>query len=149
MTTMMFHLLQNPNSMQKLHTELRSANLTRPYAKLSEIQSLPYLDACMWEAIRLHPAFALPFERVVPEGGITIGGYYLPAGTWVGGNPYVVNRHKKTFGEDVEFWRPERWLEGDEKYKNRLQQSTLTVSNPLLGACLLEASVPFHTHSRI
>ncbi len=72
-TTMMFHLLQNSNSMQKLHTELRSANLTRPHARLSEIQSLPYLDACMWEAIRLHPAFALPFERVVPEGGITIG----------------------------------------------------------------------------
>ncbi|KAL9110644.1 MAG: hypothetical protein Q9227_004821 [Pyrenula ochraceoflavens] len=126
MTTMMFHLLQDPNSMEKLHTELRSANLTRQHAKLSEIQSMPYLDACMWEAIRLHPAFALPLERVVPEEGITIGQFYLPAGTWVGGNPYVVNRHKKTFGADAEFWRPERWMEGDEKYKNRLQQSTLT-----------------------
>lgn len=149
MTTMMFHLLQNPNSMQKLHTELRSANLTRPHARWSEIQSLPYLDACMWEAIRLHPAFALPLERVVPEGGITIGDYYLPAGTWVGGSPYVVNRHKKTFGADAEFWRPERWLEGDEKYKNRLQQSTLTVSTLFLCVGLLAPSVPFHTHPRV
>ncbi|KAK3945060.1 cytochrome P450 [Diplogelasinospora grovesii] len=126
MTTMMYHLLQNPNSMQKLHAELRSANLSRPHARLGEIQGLPYLDACMWESVRLHPAFALPFERVVPEGGITIGDHHLPAGTWVGGSPYVVNRHKKTFGADAEFWRPERWLEGDEKHKNRLQQSTLT-----------------------
>ena len=149
MTTMMFHLLQNSNSMLKLQTELRSANLTRPHARLSEIQSLPYLDACMWEAIRLHPAFALPLERVVPEGGISIGKYYLPAGTWVGGNPYVVNRHKKTFGADAEFWRPERWLEGDEKYKTKLQQSNLTVSNLLLCVCLLASSVPSHTHPRI
>ncbi|CAN8102493.1 unnamed protein product [Discula destructiva] len=125
-TTMMFHLLQNPNSMRKLQTELQSANLTRPNPRLSEIQGLPYLDACMWEAIRLHPAFALPYERVVPQGGITIGQYYLPAGTWVGGNPYVVNRHKETFGVDAEFWRPERWLEGDERHKTKLQQSTLT-----------------------
>ncbi|KAK8024485.1 benzoate 4-monooxygenase cytochrome P450 [Apiospora rasikravindrae] len=129
--TMMFHLLQHPNCMQKLYTELQSANLTRPLARLSEIQGLPYLDACMWEAIRLHPAFALPFERVVPEGGITVGGYYLPEGTWVGGNPYVVNRHKQTFGPDAEFWRPERWLEGDEKYKIRLQQATLTLTHTL------------------
>lgn len=143
-TTMMFHLLQNTSSMHKLQNELRSANLTRPHARLVEIQSLPYLDACMWEAIRLHPAFALPFERVVPEGGITIGDYYIPSGTWVGGNPYVVNRHKETFGIDAEFWRPERWLEGDEKYKTELQQSTLTVSKLLLCVVYLQTpSVPF------
>ncbi|KAG9239278.1 putative benzoate 4-monooxygenase cytochrome P450 [Amylocarpus encephaloides] len=125
-TTIMFHLLQNTSTLQKLHTELSSANLTLPYAKLNETQTLPYLDACMWEALRLHPAFALLFERVVPEGGITVLGHYLPAGTWVGGNPYVVNRHKETFGADSEFWRPERWLEGDERHNYTLQQSTLT-----------------------
>jgi len=128
MTTIVFHLLQNAYSLQKLYGELLSANLTRPYPRMGEIQNLPYLDACMWEAIRLHPAFALPFERVVPDGGITVLGHYLPAGTWIGGNAYVVNRHKKTFGADAEFWRPERWTEGDEKHKNKLQQCNLTVS---------------------
>ncbi|KAK8099954.1 hypothetical protein PG999_010328 [Apiospora kogelbergensis] len=151
-TTMMFHLLQHPNCVQKLYTELQSANLTRPRPRLSEIQSLPYLDACMWEAIRLHPAFALPLERVVPEGGITVGGYYLPEGTWVGGNPYVVNRHKPTFGADAELWRPERWLEGDEKYKIGLQQATLTVSSKasfLPQASSLGRFIPYNMSSRI
>lgn len=128
MTTMLYHLLQNPAQLSKLRTELVSSNLSTPHAKMSEIQTLPYLDACMWEALRMHPAFCLPFERVVPKGGITIGEYYLPEGTWVGGNPYVVNRHKATFGDDAEFWRPERWLEGDERYKWSLQQANLTVS---------------------
>jgi cytochrome P450 len=76
----------------------------------------------------MHPPFALPFERIVPEGGITVLGYYLPAGTCVGGSPYVVNRHQGTFGEDTEFWRPERWLERDEKHKIKLMNSVLTVS---------------------
>ncbi|KAK5694445.1 hypothetical protein LTR17_024803 [Elasticomyces elasticus] len=146
-TTMKFHLLQKSNSMQKLHTELRSAILTRPHARLSEIKSLLYLDACIWEAIRLHPAFALPFKRVVPEGGVTIGDYYLPAG---GGSPYLVNRHKKFSARTPSSGdRPERWLEGDEKYKNRLRQSALTVGNLLLRVCLLASSVPFHPHPRI
>jgi cytochrome P450 len=128
MSTMMYHLCQNPASLAKLRAELRGANPSRPHAKLIEIQGLPYLDACMWEGLRMHPAFALPFERVVPKGGITVGGYYLPEGTWVGGNPYGVNRHKPTFGDDAEFWRPERYLEGDENYKNKLKSATLTVS---------------------
>ncbi|KAM7213846.1 Cytochrome P450 [Rhypophila decipiens] len=126
LTTMIYNLYQNPKDLERLQTELRAANLSKPHAKLSEIQNLPFLDACMWEALRMHPAFSLPFERVVPKGGITIGEYYIPEGTWVGGNPYGVNRHKNTFGADAEFWRPERWLEGDERHRHQMKQSNLT-----------------------
>jgi cytochrome P450 len=76
----------------------------------------------------MHPPFALPFEQVVPEGRITVLGYYLPAGTYVSRSPYVINKHKGTFGGDTEFWRPERWLERDGKYKIKLIDSVLTVS---------------------
>lgn len=75
----------------------------------------------------MHPPFCLPFERVVPKGGITILDHFLPEGTIVGGNPYVVNRHKGWFGEDAEFWRPERWVEKDETHKKKLEQGILTV----------------------
>lgn len=34
-------------------------------------------------------------------------------------NPYVVHRSRQVFGEDADFFRPERWLEGDEKIMNR------------------------------
>lgn len=127
--TTLYHLLSNPKTLQKLYEELRAANVTLPYPQYSEVRDLPYLDACVLEGSRMHPPFALPFERVVPEGGIELFGYWLPPGTNIGGNPYVVNRDKAMFGEDAEHWRPERWIEHGEEHKKKLERSNLTVSN--------------------
>lgn len=128
MRTTLYNLLVYPHTLDKLFNELRGAKVSRPYPTWTEIRNLPYLDACVLEGIRMHPPFALPFERVVPKGGITIAGQYLPEGTDVGGNAYVVNRHKGWFGDDAEFWRPERWLEKDEAHKRKLEAGILTVS---------------------
>ena len=128
MRTTMFHLLAYPHTLEKLYSELRSSKVSHPFPTYSEVRNLPYLDACVQEGVRMHPPFALPFERVVPKGGITILGHFIPEGTAVGGSPYVVNRHKGTFGEDAEFWRPERWLESDDMHKKKLEGSILTVS---------------------
>jgi hypothetical protein len=70
----------------------------------------------------------------VPRGGVTVLGKFLPEGTVVGGSPYVVNRHRGTFGDDAEFWRPERWLEKGDEHKRKLEQSMLTVR---LSCCSL------------
>jgi cytochrome P450 len=69
-----------------------------------------YLQAYMYEALRLHPAIAMSLPRVVPQGGIEIDGHYLPTGTTVGANRWVVNRDQAILGEDFEAFRPERWL---------------------------------------
>lgn len=127
MKTIMVNLLRYPHTLQKLYDELRSLDLSRPCPKYSEVRDSPYLDACVQEGVRMHPPFALPFERVVPDGGVMLFGHYLPAGVVVGGNPYVVNRHKPTFGQDAEFWRPERWLGLDDICRKKLDQSVLTV----------------------
>ncbi|RMZ85133.1 hypothetical protein DV738_g249, partial [Chaetothyriales sp. CBS 135597] len=127
MRTIVFNLLSYPHTLEKLYQELHAANLSHPFPRYNEVRELPYLDACVQEGARMHPPFALPFERVVPEGGVTILGHYLPGGTVVGGSPYVVNRHKGTFGLDAEFWRPERWLEGDGAHKKKLEQGVLTM----------------------
>jgi cytochrome P450 len=121
--------------MGRLYAELiereQNHSLTRPFPKWDEVSELPYLDACINEAVRLHPPFCLPFERVVPPGGITIGteSVYLPEGTVVGMNPYVANRHKPTFGEDADEWNPDRWLGRDERQRKKMEQSVLTVSS--------------------
>lgn len=132
MKTAMYHLLTNPDSLQKLYAELndaeRQSRMSRPFPRWEEVQSLPYLDACVQEALRLHPPFCLPLERVVPEGGLTINGRYLPPGTSVGVHPYVVNRHTPTFGADADVWRPERWLGLGEEHRRRLDNAIMTVS---------------------
>jgi cytochrome P450 len=131
MRTVFYNLLAYPASLKKLHEEFITAehhhHLSRPYPKWSELRELPYLDACVNEAVRLHPPFCLPLEREVPEGGVTICGRYFTEGTVVGMNPYVVNRHRPTFGEDVDVWRPERWLGLDEEHRRKLEQSIMTV----------------------
>lgn len=130
--TILYNLLANPATMRRLLDELLEAEahgrLTRPLPRFSEVRDLKYLDACVNEGVRMHPPFCLPFERVVPKGGTTICGRYFPEGTVVGLNPYVTNRHKPTFGPDADVWRPERWLEGDEEHRKKLEQSIMTVS---------------------
>lgn len=122
----------NPQSQRRLYKELLDAKLTRHYPTWNEVRDLPYLDACINEAIRLHPPFCLPFERVVPAEGVTVCGHFLPGGTVVGMNPYVVNRHQQTFGVDADAWRPERWLDRGEEERRKLEQSILTVSRSRL-----------------
>lgn len=134
MRTVIYNLVANPDSYNRVYEELLAeeakSNLSRPFPRWREIKDLPYLDACINEAVRLHPPFSLPLERVVPDGGIIICGKYFPSGTVVGMNPYVVNRHVSTFGEDAHFWRPERWLIKDVDQRRRLDASIMTVSTP-------------------
>jgi cytochrome P450 len=91
------------------------------------IRVLHYLDACVMEAFRIHPAFCLHFERVVPVTGLEICGQHIPPGTIVGMSPWVINRHKATFGEDVHQWRPERWLGHSKARLQELKNTILTV----------------------
>ncbi|KAJ9489105.1 hypothetical protein VN97_g4169 [Penicillium thymicola] len=65
-------------------------------------------------------------ERIIPDGGATICGQYFPAGTTMGMSAYVVNRHKPTFGEDVEKWRPERWVDVDPQQRQKMLASIMT-----------------------
>lgn len=41
---------------------------------------MPYLQACIQEGLRVHPATGLPLVRLVPEGGATISGRFFPPG---------------------------------------------------------------------
>ncbi|KAJ5519539.1 hypothetical protein N7453_001961 [Penicillium expansum] len=126
MKTTMYNLLASSRTLENLRGELLAANVSRPYPRWSEVSGLPYLDACVQEALRIHPPFAMPFERIVPEGGIFISGQYIPAGTIVGASPYVVNRHVPTYGPDAEIWRPERWLEGPPALRKMREDALLT-----------------------
>jgi cytochrome P450 len=67
----------------------------------------------MKEAMRLHPGVGFPLERFVPDGGATICGVYLPAGTNVSVSAPVVHVNKDVWGEDADEFRPERWMEAD------------------------------------
>ncbi|KAF2088868.1 cytochrome P450 [Saccharata proteae CBS 121410] len=111
-----YYLLKNPECKRKLMDEIdglkKEGKISDPVT-LDEANQMPYLQATMYEALRLHPAVGMSLPRVVPAGGVEIDGRFLPAGTTVGVNPWVVHRNKEVYGEDVEAFRPERWLKED------------------------------------
>lgn len=83
LNTVMYHLGRNPEILRKLREEVDLAamegRISDPVT-FSEAQKLPYLQAVLKEALRIHPAVGLLMERVVPPGGAMIEGRYFSAG---------------------------------------------------------------------
>jgi len=77
------YLQLNPECLTRLRAEmddrLVQSKLSNP-VKYQEAIEMPYLQAVIKEAIRLHPATGQPLSRVVPAGGATVAGRYFPAG---------------------------------------------------------------------
>jgi len=131
LSSVFYHLLKNPRVYQKLMAELDGAvkegaisNMTDEIVTWKTSQSLPYLDAVVQESFRLHPAAGLMLERVVPAPGLHILGQFIPGGTIVGCNAWVLHRRPEIFGQDVSTFRPERWLEAS---KDQLKEMKATM----------------------
>ncbi|KAJ3543615.1 hypothetical protein NM208_g3485 [Fusarium decemcellulare] len=118
LSAILYYLLKNPQSYRRLVEEVDEyygRDGAPEVITFKESQSLPYLQAVIKEAFRIHPAAGQPLERVVPPGGATICDYFFPEGTIVGVNSWVEHRDKGTFGEDADEFRPERWLTDDKQ----------------------------------
>lgn len=102
-----------------------------PMLSFAEAQKMSYLQACIKEGMRMHPATGLPFVRVVPEGGSVLAGRYIPAKvrshaarvgfhtlikhqSQVGVKGWVAHANQDIWGPDADKFRPERWLESTE-----------------------------------
>lgn len=123
-----YYLLKNPPCYRKLMKELEDAMLkgdleNRPTGVVTwtESQGLPYLDACIKEAFRLHPAAGLPLERIVPPEGAEILGDRIAGGTIVGCSAWVIHRRPEIFGEDVDAYRPERWIHAAKDVRREME----------------------------
>lgn len=146
MRAILYFLLKHPATLDKLMAELAQA---RREGRLSDVvmwketRELPYLDACVKEASRLHPAGGMALERVVPEGGAVLCGKTIAAGTVVGINAWVAHRDQEVFGADADEWNPDRWL-GDKDRRVAMERGILTVSRelplPVLSALLTRGS---------
>lgn len=128
-----FHfLLENPRVYKKLMQEIDMADAAGALASskyttgagdvvpFPAANKLVYLDAVIMESFRMHPAVGLLLERVTPPQGAMICGRFVPGGTVVGCNAWVVHQSKEVFGQDADIYRPERWLESEGADPTRL-----------------------------
>jgi len=76
-------LLANPGAMRRLRAELdekRRAGGLSDLVTSAEAKRCAYLQAVIYESLRLVPPFGTLLDREVPAGGMKIGPHYIPAG---------------------------------------------------------------------
>ncbi|KAF2667232.1 putative cytochrome P450 monooxygenase [Microthyrium microscopicum] len=127
LTYAMWHLSRTPLVQKALRKELLGLGKTFKYPLPNEtafstenvraLDGLPRLDAVIHETLRLNAPAPGPQRRMVPEGGTTVDGYFIPAGITISASPYSMHRNEDIYPE-ADKWKPKRWMpknDSDEK----------------------------------
>jgi cytochrome P450 len=120
MQSFFYHVLAAPRTYNAIQAEITAAVAQSQIASTgnvewTEAQNLQYFQACLKEAMRMRPAVGVNITRFVPPEGVELEGKFFKGGTRVALNGWVLHRDKEVFGQDADFYRPERWLEDAEK----------------------------------
>lgn len=115
----MLYIVTNPRVYRALQTEIDTGVASGKISsteviKDSEARQLPYLQAVIWEGLRMCPPLFGLMTKVAPPGGETFKGTFFPNGVRVAASPASITHRKDIFGQDSHIFRPERWLEADE-----------------------------------
>ncbi|KAL4875192.1 cytochrome P450 [Aspergillus karnatakaensis] len=110
-----YHIYKHTDVLRKLREELDAAVpvvVGEDIPEYHAIATLPYLRACIDEALRIQPASTQGFARVVPEGGRMIAGRFVEEGVTVSVPTYTLLQDPEAFENPFEY-NPDRWLSGD------------------------------------
>ncbi|BAF23911.1 cytochrome P450 76M5-like [Oryza sativa Japonica Group] len=105
----MAELLRNPSEMAKVRAEMDGALGGKKTVDEPDIARLPYLQAVVKEAMRLHPAAPLLLPHRAVEDGVEVGGYCVPKGSMVIFNVWAIMRDPAAWERPEEFM-PERFI---------------------------------------
>lgn len=104
----------------EIDTGIANGTISSPVTA-AEATDLPYLDSCVREGMRIWPPFAGLNIKKVNEEGEVIKGRFIPGGTGIGVSFWGIQRNR-IFGEDVNVFRPERWLEADKQRRAQMDK---------------------------
>lgn len=114
----MTELIRNPAKMAKAQAEMDEI-LGKDYAfvRESDIARLPYLQAIVKEALRLHPPgpFLIPHKA---NADVDLCGYVVPRNSQLLVNVWAMGRDPATWRDPTEFC-PERFMEGGVDFKGQ------------------------------
>ncbi|KAI1208512.1 cytochrome protein, partial [Annulohypoxylon truncatum] len=104
-----YHIINDRDVMKKLRAELEAAmpDSNMPLT-VEELGRLPYLMACIDEALRLAPGQMARSPRISKKA-MVYGTHTLPAGTHISLDAWHMHHNEAIFPSSFEF-RPERWL---------------------------------------
>ncbi|KAL4814455.1 cytochrome P450 [Aspergillus spinulosporus] len=140
LTVITFHLLNQPDTLNRLRSELQDADaLNLPWAAL---ERLPYLTAVIHEGLRLSYGVSQRISRIAPTETLVYRGEYngrrieysIPPGTTMGMSN-TINHHNEDVFPDSDAFIPERWIDVDD-VQRRLMESCLTPFSKGSRQCL-------------
>ena len=119
---LMHELSRRPTLQSSLRSELLTLSPPVLYPKNDHalphpqaLDALPLLNAILYETLRLYTANPAPQPRITPSSGATIEGFAnIPGGVRISTGAYYLHRNAEVF-PDPQAWKPERWLQGDQK----------------------------------
>ena len=138
LTFLFYHLAQTPSAQEKLRAELESTSWSTDARTL---QYLPYLNGCVYEALRLHPPLPSGCLRKTPPQGLQIESTFIPGGVTVLTPAYSLGRLESCF-ERAQDFIPERWYERPEMLRDKnawipFNVGTFSLQCGVSIACLL------------
>ncbi|KAH7047586.1 RadP cytochrome P450 epoxidase [Macrophomina phaseolina] len=102
-------LLRNADKMARLVAEIRGAFASPDEMNLQNLPQLPYLNACLEEALRVYPPVPGGLPRLTPSGGTIIEGEHVPGNVTVFVTNWAAYHSSRHFALPEEYI-PERWL---------------------------------------
>ncbi|KAG8158079.1 hypothetical protein KVR01_011840 [Diaporthe batatas] len=111
MNFLVVNILSNRNVCQRLREELQEPMKYFPerIPTFSELEKLPWLQACIKEALRLSPGLTHRLPRVSPHKALFYKDWVIPRNTPVGMSALFMHMDPFVY-KDPTAYRPERWL---------------------------------------
>ena len=115
-----FELSKRPDSRAKLQREVSALNGEFP--SFEQMKDMKYLRAVLNESLRLYPilpenARIAQVDTVLPLGGGEDGKapIFVKKGQVASWSVYAMHRRRDFYGEDAEEFKPERWIDSEER----------------------------------
>jgi len=105
----LIELLKHPAWLERVVHELDELHADGRDVSYQALREIPQLEACIKEALRLHPPLIILMRKVMSD--FRVGGHTVPAGKLVAVSPAVSNRMPECF-PDPDRYDPARYAEG-------------------------------------
>ncbi|XP_042044405.1 ferruginol synthase-like [Salvia splendens] len=113
----MTELLFNPDKLERLKREIKSAVGENGKIQEADIASLPYLQAVIKETFRYHPPGPLAVTQM-SEADQEVNGYMIPKGTQIVVNTWSMAKDPSIWTDPASF-EPERFLDNKLDFKGQ------------------------------
>ncbi|KAG6974119.1 hypothetical protein JG688_00003213 [Phytophthora aleatoria] len=111
LTYSFYAIARHPRVQKRIVEELETAKpSTSTKFTFEDVKNMKYLEAVVYEAVRLYPALPYNVKNAVKDDYLP-DGTFVPAGVDVVYSPWFMGRNGALWGDDPLEFRPERWLE--------------------------------------